>query len=67
MKKYKQIFMSKSIGIWHKTLKIKTFNIYISSIFLYNSELWGINKTFEDKIDFFSPQIVEKRDRYQMA
>ena len=51
MKKYRQIFMSKSIGI---TLKIKTFNIYISSIFLYNSELWGINKTFEDKIDSFT-------------
>ena len=55
MKKYRQIFMSKSIGI---TLKIKTFNIYISSIFLYNSELWGINKTFEDKIDSFHRRLM---------
>ena len=55
MKKYKQIFISKSIGI---TLKIKTFSIYISSIFLYNSELWGINKTFEDKTDYFHRRLM---------
>ena len=34
-------------------MKIRTFLIYIAPIFLYNSELWSINKTTESIIDNF--------------
>ena len=47
-KKFDNIFKSKIIN---KDLKIRTFNVYIACIFLYNSETWVVNKTLEDKID----------------
>ena len=50
MKKYNHIFTSKHIV---NKLKIRTFNMYIGSVFLYNSETWAVNKTTSDKIDSF--------------
>ena len=34
-------------------IKIRTFQAYVSSIFLYNSELWSINRTIAKSIDAF--------------
>ena len=32
-------------------MKLRTFKMYISSVFLYNTEIWGINKVLADKIN----------------
>ena len=48
--KYDHIFKSKHIN---NKLKIRTFQLYISSVFLYNSETWAINQTLINKIDSF--------------
>ena len=40
----------------HKLLlktKIRMFNVYCGSVFLYNSELWVLDKTLNNKIDSF--------------
>ena len=50
MKKYTKIFRSRRIII---ELKIRCFQAYISSIFLYNSELWYSNRTIEEQVDSF--------------
>ena len=42
MKKQKHIFKSKATSF---IIKIRTFMTFISSIFLYNSELWNLTKT----------------------
>ena len=55
MKKYNHIFTSKHIG---NKLKIRTFNMYIGSVFLYNSENWAVNKTTSDKIDSFHRRML---------
>ena len=55
MNKFEHIFKSKVVSI---AIKIRTFNIYISSIFLYNSELWNMNTTTAKKIDEFHRRIL---------
>ncbi len=50
MKILQYIYNSTSIST---ELKIRTFIAYVSSIFLYNSELWSLNKTLENEIDAF--------------
>ena len=50
MKKYENIFKSKHIG---NKMKIRTFQMYIASVFLYNTEIWSVNKTLNEKIDSF--------------
>ena len=50
MKTLQYIFKSRNISI---NLKVRTFTAYISSIFLYNSELWSLTKTQENNIDAF--------------
>ena len=55
LRKYDHVFKSKRIS---NALKIRTFNIYIASVFLYNTELWAVNKTLNDKIDSFHRRIL---------
>ena len=55
MQKYDHVFKSKHIG---NTMKIRTFNLYIASIFLYNTEIWGMNKTLSDNIDSFHRRLL---------
>ena len=39
-------------------LKMRAFNVYIGSIFLYNSELWGLTKVQIDSIDAFHRRLL---------
>ena len=50
MRKLKHIFNSSRISI---LLKMRTFQVYISSTFLYNSELWSMTNTTENAINSF--------------
>ena len=50
MKTLNQIVKSRTIS---KNTKIRIFESYISSVFLYNSELWVVTKTVANKIDSF--------------
>ena len=50
MKKLHQIYKSKHISI---ETKVRTFNIFAASIFLYNSELWTVTSKTANRIDSF--------------
>ena len=39
-------------------MKIRTFNVYISSVFLYNSELWATNESLNKKIDSYHRRLL---------
>ena len=39
-------------------LKMRAFNVYVGSIFLYNSELWGLTQTQIDSIDAFHRRLL---------
>ena len=39
-------------------IKIRTFNCYVSSVFLYNCELWTLTKTIEKSIDSFHRKML---------
>ena len=53
--KLKYIFDNKRI---HTTMKLRVFNAYVASIYLYNSELWTITKTLKNNIDSFQRRIL---------
>ena len=53
--KLKHIFDNKKISI---STKVITFNSYIQSIFLYNSELWTITKQLSIQIDSFQRKLI---------
>ena len=57
IKTQKKAFTSKKLSV--KT-KSKLFTSYIDSIFLYNSEIWTINKTTEGKIDSFQRRLLRR-------
>ena len=38
--------------------KLKKFNAYIQPIFLYNCEIWAVNKTIAEKIDQFHRKLI---------
>ena len=40
------------------TLKVRAFNVYVGSIFLYNCELWGLTETQRDSIDAFHRRLL---------
>ena len=40
--------------------KIKRFEAFISTIFLYNSEIWTLNKKLEDKIDVLQRSFLRR-------
>ena len=41
-------------------LKLRTFNSFITSIFLYNCELWTMDKKAEHKIDVFQRSLLRR-------
>ena len=55
MKAFEHISKSKRISI---SLKIRTFNAYCASIFLYNSELWTLTGTLEKEIEAFHRKLL---------
>ena len=57
MNKLKQVWRNKRVST--KT-KLRIFNAYISSIFLYNSELWSLNRSMEGAIDAFQRRLLRR-------
>ena len=57
LNKYTYIFNSKIVS---NTVKLRTFNIYVTSVFLFNSELWGLSITDEQNIDSFHRRLLRK-------
>ena len=55
--KLEKTFKSKSLK--QKT-KLRIFDAYIASVFLYNSELWTLTKTFSNKIDTIQRKFLRK-------
>ena len=55
--KLKYILESKRTNI---NLRIRTFDAFVGSIFLYNSELWTLTKQMEQKIDAFQRSLLRK-------
>ena len=41
-------------------LKLRAFKAYIESVFLYNSELWTLNKRLENVIDVFQRRLFRR-------
>ena len=41
-------------------IKIQVFNIYISSIFLFNAHLWSLDKTLEKTVDAFQRRLLRR-------
>ena len=52
---HNNIFKSKDIG---NEMKIRTFNVYVSSVFLFNSELWATNESLNKKIDSYHRRLL---------
>ena len=55
--KLKHVFLSKRINV---TTKVNIFNTFVSSIFLYNSELWTVTKQLEHKIDVLQRSLLRR-------
>jgi len=56
-RKKEKILKSKKICL---STRIRAFNAYVTSIFLYNSELWTLTKDKEKKIDTFQRNLLRK-------
>ena len=56
-KTFNSIFSSKKNSI---KIKLRTFNAYVASVFLYNSELWTLTKKLENTIDTFQRRHLRK-------
>ena len=76
-KKFKYIFRNKKLTI---KIKIRAFDTYVTSIFLYNSEIWTITDTCEKRIDSFHrrllrsyvlntkwPKVIKNEDVYKIT
>ena len=57
MIKLEKIFKSHKLTL---DTKIRIFDAYVSSIMLYNSELWVLNKQLEEKIDSHQRRLIRK-------
>ena len=55
MKQLKDIFKSKRVSL---QIKVRTFNTYVEPIFLYNSEVWTLNKNLSNQIDSFQRRLL---------
>ena len=53
----KTIFQNKNTTA---SAKLIIFNSLLESIFMYNSELWAVNKSLENKIDIFQRQLLRQ-------
>ena len=50
-----------------KNYKIRLFSAFIESIFLYNSELWGLTKKDEGEIDILQRNFLRKMFNYRFT
>ena len=57
MKSFQDIYKSKRISI---LLKVRTFNAYSASVFLYNSELWTLTDTLEKQVYSFQRRMLRR-------
>ena len=57
LKALKHIFDSRHVS---EAVRLRVFKAYIESIFLYNSVLWILTKSLEDKIDSFQRKLLRK-------
>ena len=57
MKKFEATYKSKNLSI---ATKVRTFNAFAASVFLYNSELWTITSTTANKIDSFHRRMLRQ-------
>ncbi len=39
---------------------MRLFNCYVTSVFMYNVEIWSLNKAFGDRIDIFHRYLLRK-------
>ena len=56
-RKKEKILKSNKISL---STRIRAFNAYVASIFLYNSELWTLTKIKEKKINTFQRNLLRK-------
>ena len=54
---FEHIYKSKRISI---KVKIRTFNTYTPSIFLFNFELWTLTETLQGSIDSFQHRLLRR-------
>ena len=54
---YEKILTSKHISL---DVRMRLFNTYITSIFMYNSELWILTKQREQEIDVFQRKLLRR-------
>ena len=57
MDRIKYISKDRKLGT---NIKIRAFNAYASSIFLYNSETWTVNKATEDSLDSYHRRLTRQ-------
>ena len=57
MKKFESAYKSKNLSI---QTKMRTFNAFAASVFLYNAELWAITSTTAKKIDSFHRRMIRQ-------
>ena len=55
--KYKLKLESNKISL---NVRARLFNVYVTSIFMYNSELWTLTKKLENEIDVFQRRLLKK-------
>ena len=55
--KYRQILTCRNLPLY---LRIRLFDVYVASIFMYNSDLWTLTKSQEKKIDAFHRQLLRQ-------
>ena len=57
MKTVQNIFKSHRLSL---QTKIRVFEAYVSSVFLFNSELWVLTKTLNQRIDSFQRRLLRR-------
>ena len=53
----KNILTSNRISL---TMRMRVFNSFVTAIFLYNSELWTLNKKMEKEIDVYQRKMFRR-------
>jgi hypothetical protein len=55
--KLNHVFKNKKVTLKNK---LRIFNAYVESIYLYNSELWTVTKAIEEEIDIFQRSLLRR-------
>ncbi len=56
-RQYKHILESSKVSL---NIRMRLFNCYVTSVFMYNVEIWSLNKAFGDRIDIFHRYLLRK-------